>query len=165
MTDLPKRELGRIGLQVTMLGYGAMELRGAFPRPPNDRGTGRNHPQRRAGRRHQLHRHLHRRRRKRRTNQGQTSRPAIATLGKLDDLLGDMTPMEFILRFTFTNPDLDTTIVGTANPAHLQANVEILKQGPLPADLAAEAKRRLTRRISAARDIGNLERVEGIEPS
>jgi hypothetical protein len=24
-----------------------------------------------------------------------------------------MTPMEFILRFTFTNPDLDTTIVGT----------------------------------------------------
>ena len=39
---------------------------------------------------------------------------------KLEDLLGDMTPMEFILRFTFSNPDLDTTIVGTANPAHLQ---------------------------------------------
>src|SRR2546430_516873 len=29
MTDLPKRELGRTGLQVTMLGYGATELRGA----------------------------------------------------------------------------------------------------------------------------------------
>ena len=29
MTDLPKRELGRTGLRVTMLGYGAMELRGA----------------------------------------------------------------------------------------------------------------------------------------
>src|SRR5262245_46520939 len=29
MADLPKRELGRTGLQVTMLGYGAMELRGA----------------------------------------------------------------------------------------------------------------------------------------
>src|SRR5215510_10606577 len=28
MTELPKRELGRTGLQVTMLGYGAMELRG-----------------------------------------------------------------------------------------------------------------------------------------
>jgi aryl-alcohol dehydrogenase-like predicted oxidoreductase len=26
MADLPKRELGRTGLQVTMLGYGAMEL-------------------------------------------------------------------------------------------------------------------------------------------
>jgi aryl-alcohol dehydrogenase-like predicted oxidoreductase len=62
---------------------------------------------------------------------------------KLEDLLGDLTPMEFILRFTFTNPDLDTTIVGTANPAHLKANVEILQQGPLPPDLYAEAKRRL----------------------
>src|SRR4029077_9707175 len=29
MMDLPKRQLGRTGLQVTMLGYGAMELRGA----------------------------------------------------------------------------------------------------------------------------------------
>src|SRR5216684_4030695 len=29
MADLPKRELGRTGLQVTMLGYGAMGLRGA----------------------------------------------------------------------------------------------------------------------------------------
>src|SRR5438876_8408877 len=28
MAGLPKRELGRTGLQVTMLGYGAMELRG-----------------------------------------------------------------------------------------------------------------------------------------
>jgi aryl-alcohol dehydrogenase-like predicted oxidoreductase len=62
----------------------------------------------------------------------------------LEDLLGDMTPMEFILRFTFSNPDLDTTIVGTANPAHLRDNVEILRKGPLPADLYAEAKRRLS---------------------
>jgi aryl-alcohol dehydrogenase-like predicted oxidoreductase len=29
MADLPKRKLGRTGLEVTMLGYGAMELRGA----------------------------------------------------------------------------------------------------------------------------------------
>jgi len=62
---------------------------------------------------------------------------------KLDDLLGDMTAMEFILRFTFTNPDLDTTIVGTANPAHLHDNVAILQKGPLPAELYTEAKRRL----------------------
>ena len=47
----------------------------------------------------------------------------------LDDLLDGMTPMEFILRFTFTNPDLDTTIVGTINPAHLQTNLDILEQG------------------------------------
>jgi aryl-alcohol dehydrogenase-like predicted oxidoreductase len=43
-----------------------------------------------------------------------------------------MTPMEFILRFTFSNPDLDTTIVGTVNPAHLRSNVEMLERGPLP---------------------------------
>ena len=62
----------------------------------------------------------------------------------LKDLLGSMTPMEFILRFTLTNPDLDTTIVGTADPLHLKANVGIVEKGPLPADLYDEAKRRLT---------------------
>src|SRR5262249_4962283 len=62
---------------------------------------------------------------------------------RLDDLLDGMTPMEFILRFTFTNADLDTTIVGTINPAHLQTNLEILQKGPLPPDLYEEAKRRL----------------------
>ena len=37
MTDLPKRELGRTGLRVSMLGYGAMELRGApRARPTTD---------------------------------------------------------------------------------------------------------------------------------
>jgi hypothetical protein len=61
----------------------------------------------------------------------------------LDDLLDDMTPMEFILRFTFTNPDLDTTIVGTINPAHLQTNLDILQKGPLPPQLYEEAKHRL----------------------
>src|SRR5207245_182478 len=60
-----------------------------------------------------------------------------------------MTPMEFILRFTFTNPDLDTTIVGTINPAHLQTNLDILQQGPLPPDLYEEAKQRLAAAGSA----------------
>ncbi len=61
----------------------------------------------------------------------------------LSDLLDGMTPMEFILRFTFTHPDLHTNIVGTINPAHLQHNVDVVRQGPLPADVYAEAKRRL----------------------
>jgi aryl-alcohol dehydrogenase-like predicted oxidoreductase len=61
----------------------------------------------------------------------------------LDELLAGMIPMEFILRFTFTNLDLDTTIVGTINPAHLQTNLDILQKGPLPPDFYAEAKRRL----------------------
>jgi aryl-alcohol dehydrogenase-like predicted oxidoreductase len=61
----------------------------------------------------------------------------------LDDLLDGMSPIEFILRFTFTNPDLDTTIVGTINPEHLQTNLDILQKGPLPSDFYEEAKRRL----------------------
>src|SRR5271169_4972361 len=67
----------------------------------------------------------------------------------LDELLVDITPMEFILRFTFTNPDLDTTIVGTINPAHLQTNLDILQQGPLPSELYEEAKCRLAAAGSA----------------
>ena len=72
----------------------------------------------------------------------------------LDDLLDGMTPMEFILRFTFTNPDLDTTIVGTINPAHLQSNLDILAQGPLLPALYEEAKRRLAAAGSAPRTVG-----------
>jgi aryl-alcohol dehydrogenase-like predicted oxidoreductase len=62
---------------------------------------------------------------------------------QLDDLLDGMASMEFILRFTFSHPDLDTNIVGTINPAHLRDNIKALLQGPLPPDVYAEAKRRL----------------------
>ena len=34
VTDLQKRTLGRTGLEVTVVGYGAMELRGASARSP-----------------------------------------------------------------------------------------------------------------------------------
>jgi aryl-alcohol dehydrogenase-like predicted oxidoreductase len=61
----------------------------------------------------------------------------------LDELLHGMSPVEFILRFTFSHPDMDTTIVGTVNPVHLEANLAVLRKGPLPPDLYAEAKRRL----------------------
>jgi aryl-alcohol dehydrogenase-like predicted oxidoreductase len=61
----------------------------------------------------------------------------------LDDLLGSMTRMEFLLRFTYTHPSLDTTIVGTLNMDHLQENLRALEQGPLDAATYEEAKRRL----------------------
>lgn len=47
--------------------------------------------------------------------------------------------MECILRFAFANPDLGTTIVGTASPADLHDDVSILQQGPLPHELSVEA--------------------------
>ena len=62
---------------------------------------------------------------------------------RLDEVLQDMDPVEFVLRFTFSHPDMDTTIVGTVNPAHLEANLAALRKGPLPPDLYAEAKGRL----------------------
>ena len=61
----------------------------------------------------------------------------------IDDLLDGMSRMEFILRFTYSHPDMDTTIVGTVSPEHLQDNVDALLRGPLPTDLYVEAKRRL----------------------
>jgi aryl-alcohol dehydrogenase-like predicted oxidoreductase len=62
----------------------------------------------------------------------------------VEELLGDMSRLEFVLRFTLSHPGLSSTIVGTANPEHLQSNVAIAEKGPLPADLYEEAKRRLS---------------------
>ena len=64
-------------------------------------------------------------------------------LARLDDLLGDMSRMEFTLRFTLSNPDLDTTIVGTKDAGHLRDNVAAALKGALPDELYQEAKRRL----------------------
>ena len=63
----------------------------------------------------------------------------------LQDLLDEagLSPMEFVLRFTLSHPGLSSTIVGTANPAHLADNVTVAERGPLPPDLYTEAKSRL----------------------
>jgi aryl-alcohol dehydrogenase-like predicted oxidoreductase len=61
----------------------------------------------------------------------------------LDDLLGDMSRNEFILRYTLGLRDLDTTIVGTSNADHVLENVQTVLKGPLPADLMEEINRRL----------------------
>jgi aryl-alcohol dehydrogenase-like predicted oxidoreductase len=61
----------------------------------------------------------------------------------LDDLLDDMTRMEFMLRFTLSHPDMHTTIVGTANLAHLANNVAVAQKGPLAPDVYESAKQRL----------------------
>ena len=62
---------------------------------------------------------------------------------RLDDLLQGLSPLEFILRFTLSNPDLDTTIVGTRDAGHLHANIDAALKGPLPESVVEEAKRRL----------------------
>jgi aryl-alcohol dehydrogenase-like predicted oxidoreductase len=60
----------------------------------------------------------------------------------LDDILDGMPQMEFMLRFTISHPDLHTTIVGTANPDHLAANIDAAQKGPLPSDIYEAAKKR-----------------------
>ena len=62
---------------------------------------------------------------------------------KLDELLDGMSRVDFLLRFTLSHPDLDTTIVGTANLDHFRANLAAAAKGPLPDDVVAETKRRL----------------------
>jgi aryl-alcohol dehydrogenase-like predicted oxidoreductase len=63
----------------------------------------------------------------------------------LDDLIGDsgLSKIEFTLRFTLSHPALTSTIVGTASLDHLAANLAIAGKGPLPADVYAEARKRL----------------------
>src|SRR5215470_17695772 len=62
---------------------------------------------------------------------------------RLDELLNGMSRLEFTLRFTLSNPDLDTTIVGTRDAGHLRENIAAALKGPLPDDLVREAKQRL----------------------
>jgi aryl-alcohol dehydrogenase-like predicted oxidoreductase len=66
---------------------------------------------------------------------------------RLDELLDGQSRMAFLLRFVLGHPDLHTTIVGTRNPAHLEANLEAARKGPLPDDVLSEARRR----VAAAR--------------
>jgi aryl-alcohol dehydrogenase-like predicted oxidoreductase len=61
----------------------------------------------------------------------------------VEDLLGEMGRLEFVLRFTLSHPGLSSTIVGTSKLEHLQANVTFAEKGPLPAELYEEAKGRL----------------------
>ena len=69
----------------------------------------------------------------------------------IEDLLDEagIPPMEFVLRFTLSNPGLSTTIVGTANPAHLAGNIATAEKGPLPPDLYEAARKRLPRPAAA----------------
>ena len=59
----------------------------------------------------------------------------------VEDLLGDMTRVEFVLRFTLSHPALSSTIVGTSNAGHLRANLAVAAKGPLPTDLYEQAKK------------------------
>jgi aryl-alcohol dehydrogenase-like predicted oxidoreductase len=82
--------------------------------------------------------------------QGATDVWQLWERAKLDELLEGMSATAFLLRYTLTHPDVHTTIVGTLNPAHLQENLAAVRQGPLPADVYQEARRRLREAAAGA---------------
>jgi aryl-alcohol dehydrogenase-like predicted oxidoreductase len=64
-------------------------------------------------------------------------------LGRLDELLGDMSPPELLLRCTLCHPDAHTNLVGSSDPEHIRANAAAAELGPLPDDVRLEIERRL----------------------
>jgi aryl-alcohol dehydrogenase-like predicted oxidoreductase len=50
---------------------------------------------------------------------------------------------ELLLRFILSHPDVHAVLVGTTNLEHLQANVTAASNGPLPANLYQDVRRRL----------------------
>lgn len=74
---------------------------------------------------------------------------------RMDELLAPgESRTAFLLRFTISHPHMHTTIVGTKNPDHLQENVKAAEAGPLPADVYAEAKRRMDTAGQAPEAVG-----------
>jgi aryl-alcohol dehydrogenase-like predicted oxidoreductase len=75
---------------------------------------------------------------------GKEDRWAAWNAAKLDELLeSGQTRTQFLLRFTNSHPGMHTNIVGTKNVEHLRENVAAAIKGALPAQVYAEAKRRL----------------------
>lgn len=62
---------------------------------------------------------------------------------KLSELIGSMSPVEFMIRFVLTNEDVDVALVATTNPDHLAANLRYVAKGPLDAVTFQEACQRL----------------------
>ena len=61
----------------------------------------------------------------------------------LDELLGDMSRIEFMIRFAISNENVDVALVATTDEAHLAANVAYAAKGPLAPELFEIARRRL----------------------
>jgi aryl-alcohol dehydrogenase-like predicted oxidoreductase len=61
----------------------------------------------------------------------------------LDELLGEMSRIEFMIRFALSNDNVDVCLVATTDAAHLAADVDYAIKGPLDPELFRTACRRL----------------------
>lgn len=76
---------------------------------------------------------------------GDTERWALWDQAKLQELLDpEDTPTTFLLRFCLSDDAVSTVIAGTKDRDHLHQNLAAAERGALPADVYAEAKRRLS---------------------
>lgn len=71
---------------------------------------------------------------------GAEADPTTVDLHDLTD--GDTVP-GLLLRLLLDNPHISTVIAGSANPDHIRGNARAVRRGPLAADVAAEAWRRI----------------------
>lgn len=71
----------------------------------------------------------------------------------MDEVLGGMSRIEFMIRFATTNSNIDISLTGTGNLDHLRENVEAANKGPLDHGLYSEAIRRLTLSGSSPGDV------------
>ncbi|WP_432842425.1 aldo/keto reductase [Dactylosporangium sp. CA-092794] len=78
-----------------------------------------------------------------RAKQTADGRPVTWAGSGLEGLRDGDTEQGFLLRYAITAPGVTTVIVGTADPDHVRDNVRAARRGPLPADVFAEARRRL----------------------
>ena len=75
---------------------------------------------------------------------GNQDRWGLWEQAKLNELLSPgESRTAFLLRFTISHPQMDTTIVGTKNPEHLMENLRAAEAGPLTPQVYTEAKKRL----------------------
>jgi aryl-alcohol dehydrogenase-like predicted oxidoreductase len=69
---------------------------------------------------------------------------AIWNKARLDDFLVDgMTPAQLILRYTVSNPNIDTVIVGTCDKKHLIENIAAFAAGVLSEDIITAIRERV----------------------
>jgi len=59
----------------------------------------------------------------------------------LRELAGELSVVEFALRFALSHADVDVALTGTTNPRHLEANVAAAEAGSLPEEVLRRARR------------------------
>jgi aryl-alcohol dehydrogenase-like predicted oxidoreductase len=67
----------------------------------------------------------------------------------LADVMNGATQTEFMIRYLLSKPAVNSTILGTASPDHMEDNIAAAGKGPLPEDILIEAQRRVAQ-VAAA---------------